>query len=226
MVDSAGARLLRIVLPPRCLLCGATGANGRDLCAGCAGDLAINHPCCPRCALPLETPAPICGECLRHEPPFATCHAPFVYGHPLDLLERRFKFGGDLAAGRVLGEIFADRLRAEQATLPKVLVPVPLHDARLRERGYNQSLELARPLARTFGLPLRHDIVRRIKATPPQTGLDAPTRRRNLRDAFSIVDGSELPDHIAIIDDVMTTGATVRACALALRRTGVARIDV
>ncbi|MGA8278346.1 MAG: ComF family protein [Rhodanobacteraceae bacterium] len=224
-VHGMGARLLRMLLPPRCLLCAGAGADGRDLCAGCTGDLAINTPCCPRCALPLEAPAPICGECLRHEPPFAACYAPFRYGHPLDLLEGRFKFGGDLAAGRVLGELFADRLRADRVNLPRLLVPVPLHESRLRDRGYNQALELARPLARAFTLPLRHDVLRRIRATPPQTGLDAPTRRRNLRSAFAITEGTRLPDHIAIIDDVMTTGATLRACALALRRAGVVHID-
>ncbi len=224
-VDGIADRLLRVLLPPRCLLCGAAGAGGRDLCAGCAADIAFNTPCCPRCALPLEAPAPLCGECLKREPPFASAWAPFRYGHPLDLLEARFKFRADLAAGRVLAGLLADRACADVPSLPELVVPVPLHPARLRERGYNQALELARPLARALAIPLRHDLLVRTRATPPQTGFDAQTRRRNLRGAFAVAPGSVLPAHVALVDDVMTTGATLHECARVLRRAGVARVD-
>src|SRR5665213_3735618 len=88
-VDNVATAAMRIAVPPRCLLCGAVGVAQRDLCAGCAGDLILNAVCCPRCALPLATPAPLCGECLAHEAPFTTAWAPFVYAHPLDLLETR-----------------------------------------------------------------------------------------------------------------------------------------
>lgn len=226
MVDSLAARALRLVLPPRCLLCGAPGAEGRDLCAGCAGDFALNAVCCPRCALPLQAPAPLCGECLKREPPFASAWAPLRYGHPLDLLEARFKFHADLAAGRVLSALMIERAAVDAPARPELLIPVPLHAARLRERGYNQALELAQPLARAFALPLRADLLVRTRATPPQTGLDAKTRRRNLRGAFSVADGARLPGHVALVDDVMTTGATLRECARVLRAAGVARVDV
>lgn len=226
LVDDIADRLLLIVLPLRCLLCGAPGADGRDLCAGCAGDLALNTPCCPRCALPLETDSPLCGECLQREPPFATAWAPFRYGHPLDLLETRFKFGRDLAAGRVLGELMIERARCDVPALPDVLIPVPLHRARLRQRGYNQALELARPLASALGIALRPDLLLRPKATPPQTGLDASARRRNLRGAFTLAADAALPAHVALLDDVMTTGATLREAAQLLTRAGVARVDV
>lgn len=225
-VDGWAARALRLLLPPRCLLCGAAGADGRDLCAGCAADLAPNVLPCPRCALPLPAPAPLCGECLVRAPPFERAWAPFVYGHPLDLLEMRFKFEADLAAGCVLSWLMAGRAPFDAPERPDLLIPVPLHAARLRERGYNQALELARPLARAFAIPLRDDVLLRTRATPPQTGLDAKTRRRNLRGAFAVVPAAVLPDHVALADDVMTTGATLRECARVLRRAGVARVDV
>lgn len=225
-VDGIATRALRLVLPPRCLLCGAAGAEGRDLCAGCAGDFSPNTPCCPRCALPLKTPAPLCGECLKREPPFAAAWVPFRYGHPLDLLEARFKFRGDLAAGRVLADLMLERASVDAPTLPLMLIPVPLHRTRLRERGYNQALELARPLARALNIPIGHDFFERTKATPPQTGLDAKARRRNLRDAFAVAMEAPLPAHIVLFDDVMTTGATLRACAHVLTQAGVRRVDV
>lgn len=225
-VDGIAARLLRIALPPRCLLCGAPGADGRDLCAGCTGDLAINTPCCPRCALPLEIAASLCGECLQREPPFAAAWAPFRYGHPLDLLETRFKFGRDLAAGRVLAELMMMRASVDAPARPALLIPVPLHVARLRERGYNQALELAKPLAQALGIALRHDLLVRSKATPPQTGLDAKARRRNLRGAFALVPNAALPGHVVLFDDVMTTGTTLREAARVLLRGGATRVDV
>lgn len=215
-----------MVLPARCLLCGAAGDRGRDLCAGCRRDLLPNRPCCPRCALPLAAAAPACGECLRSEPPFAAAWAPFRYAHPLDLLEARFKFHADLAAGRVLASLMIERLAADAPARPEVIVPVPLHHARLGERGYNQALELARPLARASGIRMCHDLLRRVRATPAQTGLDAKARRRNLRDAFALTATDELPEHVVLLDDVMTTGATLREAARCLGRAGVQRVDV
>jgi ComF family protein len=224
-VDGWAGRLLRVVLPWRCLLCGDRG-SGRDLCRGCARDIALNVPCCPRCALPLETPAPLCGECIEREPPFAAAWVPFPYGHPLDLLESRFKFRGDLAAGRVLASLMIERAEVEGPSRPDAIVAVPLHVSRLRERGYNQALELARPLARALGVRLETDLLRRVRATAAQTGLDAEARRRNLRDAFAIAATRAIPVHVALLDDVMTTGTTVRECARVLRRAGVERVDV
>jgi len=214
------------LLPPHCLLCGQVGSSQRDLCNACAADLLRNAVCCPRCALPLETAAPLCGECLQREPPFASAAVPFVYAAPLDQLITHLKFARNLAAGRVLSELWIDALRASAPPLPQALIPVPLHPDRLRERGYNQALELARPLAKTFALALRDDVLMRTRATAAQSNLDAPERQRNLRGAFVVVDGAALPAHVAVIDDVMTTGATLRECAHTLLRAGTARVDV
>ena len=219
-----GARLQRWLLPLRCLLCGAPGANGADLCAGCASELPRNVSCCARCALPLALPAALCGECQRRLPPWDAAWAPFRYAWPLDRLESRFKFGRDLAAGRVLAAQWQTQPRTLE--LPALILPVPLHQGRLRQRGYNQALELAAPLAKAFGVLIRPDLLQRIRATPAQTELDAVTRRRNLRGAFALREGATLPAHVAIVDDVMTTGATLAECARVLRRAGVQRIDV
>ena len=217
-------QLQRFVLPWRCLLCGAAGDHDIDLCADCAAELPRNRSCCVRCALPLVTPAVMCGECQRRAPPWDAAWAPFRYGWPLDRLESRYKFGADLAAGRVLSALW--RREPCPIDLPQLLLTVPLHRSRLRQRGYNQALELGRPLARELGVPLRHDVVQRLRRTDAQTELDALGRRRNVRGAFVMHPGIELPAHVAILDDVMTTGATLAECARVLKRAGVQRLDV
>ncbi|MEO8747686.1 MAG: ComF family protein [Rhodanobacter sp.] len=224
VLRQAWCELHRFVLPLRCLLCGAAGANGIDLCADCAAELPRNHSCCARCALPLATPAALCGECQQHPPPWDATWAPFRYGWPLDRLESRYKFGNDLAAGRALSTLW--QREPCPLELPSLLLPVPLHRGRLRRRGYNQALELARPLARALAVPLRHDILQRLRATDAQTELDAVHRRRNVRNAFGLLRGVSLPAHVAVLDDVMTTGATLAECSRLLRRAGVLRVDV
>jgi len=217
-------RLQFAVLPPHCLLCGQAGDDERDLCSACANDLTRNRVCCPRCALPLQTPAPLCGECLRREPPFAAAWAPFVYAAPIDQLLTRLKFGHSLAAGRVLAELWMDAAHDTPPARPDALIPVPLHERRLRERGYNQALELVRPLARALQIPLRADLLARTRATAAQSDLDADARRRNLKGAFRVAAG--VPACVAVVDDVMTTGATLRECAKVLLHAGAERVDV
>ena len=217
-------QLQRFVLPWRCLLCGAAGDHDIDLCVDCAAELPRNRSCCARCALPLATAALMCGECQRRAPPWSAAWAPFRYGWPLDRLESRYKFGADLAAGRVLSTLW--QREPCPIDLPQLLLTVPLHHSRLRQRGYNQALELARPLVRELGVPLRHDVLQRLRRTDAQTELDAIGRRRNVRGAFAMRPGIELPAHIAILDDVMTTGATLAECARVLKRHGVRRVDV
>ena len=155
-------------------------------------------------------------------PPLDATWAAFLYAAPLDRLLPRYKFHGDLAAGRLLAQLMADAWPG--GARPQALVPIPLHQARLRQRGYDQALELARPLATALDLPLRCDLLQRVRATAAQSELDAAARRRNLRGAFR-AGGRGLPAHVALVDDVMTTGATVHAAAEALRRAGVARVD-
>ncbi len=227
----------RLFWPPTCLLCGDPGAHGRDLCAPCADTLPWNALACSRCALPLPGIAPasgenhcaadgsalVCGGCLQSPPPVASTRAAFVYGFPVDRLLPRLKFHQGLASGRLLSQLAADAFA--HADRPQALVPIPLHRARLRARGYDQALELARPLAHALELPLRDDLLQRARHTAPQSQLDAGGRRRNLRGAFVVQARTTLPAHVALFDDVMTTGATLHAAAKALRRAGVARVD-
>ncbi|MCL6713039.1 ComF family protein [Pseudomonas sp. R2.Fl] len=221
-VDNWLTSLGHALLPPRCLVCREHGGNGLDLCPICFDSLPWNRTACDRCALPLSTPGR-CGQCLRQPPPLDATRAVFLYAAPLDRLLPRLKFHRDLAAGRLLAELMAGSLDPEPR--PDVLVPVPLHRDRLRQRGYDQGLELARPLARRLELPLLPDALRRVRNTAPQSELDAHGRRRNLRGAFQAAATATLPDHVALIDDVMTTGQTLHAAAAALRRAGVARVD-
>ncbi|MFC4727168.1 ComF family protein [Coralloluteibacterium thermophilus] len=228
-VDEWLGALGHLLLPPRCLVCAEPGEDRRDLCAACTLALPYNVHACLACGLPLPAAAgdALCGRCLRRPPPFAATVAPLLYAAPLDRLLPRLKFHADLAAGRVLADLLGDAVQArldQGLPRPQALVPVPLHRARLRERGYDQALELARPLARRFGLPLRADLLRRTAPTRAQSRLDAAARARNVRRAFSAA--SPAPAHVALVDDVMTTGATLGACAHALLRAGAERIDV
>jgi ComF family protein len=222
MVDG-WRRLLRRAWPAHCLACGGRGEVGRDLCAACHAGLPWLQVACPRCALPLPAPAEACGECLRNPPPLDAVHAAFVYAPPLDRLLPRFKFHGDLAAGRLLAAL----MRETAPSIPDgaVIVPIPLHRKRLRMRGYDQALELARPLAATCGLPLRDGLLHRARATDAQSRLHADQRKRNLRNAFSVNAKASLPASAVLVDDVMTTGATLQAAAKALRRAGVKRVE-
>lgn len=164
-----------------------------------------------------------CGDCLRRSPALTHTRAVFIYGFPLDRLIPRFKFHRDLAAGRLMAELMASAL--ESTSRPDAIVPVPLHARRMRERGYDQALELARPLAAALGLPLRSDLLQRVRATAPQSELDAGQRQRNLAKAFAARNEATPLRHVALVDDVMTTGATVEAAARALRGAGVQRVD-
>ncbi len=212
----------RWLLPPRCLICRESGAYGLDLCLNCTQSLPWNHAACVRCGLPLPVPGE-CGACLTDPPPVTSTTAVFVYGFPLDRLVPRFKFHQDLAAGRLLAEMAAGPLG--KAPRPDALIPIPLHAHRLRERGYDQALELARPLARTLSLPLHADRLVRHRATAAQSELHADARKRNVARAFGIAGTALLPAHVALLDDVMTTGATLHAAARTLHAAGVRRVD-
>lgn len=223
MVD-AWQGLLRALLPPRCLLCGGTGHDGIDLCAACRVDLIRNTSFCARCAVPMPTPSDLCGACQKHLPPWTAAWAPFTYAWPLDRLETRFKYSSNLACGRVLSHLWSQC--PAPPPLPAWIVPVPLHASRLRQRGYNQTMELARPLARTLRVPLVSDALIRSRDTSAQTTLDAKARKRNVRGAFVVNNEMDWPDHVVVLDDVMTTGATLAECSRVLLKAGVVRIDV
>jgi ComF family protein len=213
-------------LPQRCLACGESTQRG-SLCVDCLVALPLNRCACPRCALPLPQSAPLCGSCIRKAPPQSRTLAPLLYAEPVDQLLTGFKFSQRLAAGQAFSDLLAQSARA-QGLLDDVslAIPIPLHRDRLRERGYNQSLELLRPLLRASKLRMQHRALSRQRSTQPQTGLDAIERRKNLRHAFvarrDLVDGQR----ILLLDDVITTGATVAEAARTLLAAGALEVRV
>lgn len=218
--------LVDALLPARCVLC---GEQGTALCAPCQAMLPRNAQACARCALPMAQAEAECARCQRHPPPFDLAYSAWRYAPPLDSLVQKAKFGASLACLQVLtaglGETLDGHLCTRELGAPEALLPIPLHLSRLRQRGYNQAAEIARCLSRRLRLPVRRDLLLRVRATAPQPGLGLRERRRNLRGAFALGTG-ELPAHVALIDDVMTSGATVGAAAMLLRSAGVQRIEV
>lgn len=218
------------VMPPICVLCGEVGIHlpmgVRDLCLACQKSLPWVESQCARCALPLSVTAveALCGRCQTQPPAFESCLSPFRYHVPVDHLLQGLKFNGRLAQARLLGELMADWLGSVVESPPDQLIPVPLHADRLRERGFNQAVELAHPIAKHFGLPLNLHGVRRILATPPQSDLSRKERLKNIRGAFEVV--RPVRGHVAIIDDVMTTGSTADELAKTLLRAGAERVEV
>lgn len=229
MVDHWLQSAQGLIFPSSCILCGARGQRPTlDLCSGCAADLPANVPACARCAAPLageEQLALECGKCLVRAPVFDRAFVPFRYAYPVDHVVKAFKYRGALAWGRVLGTLLAQQLRANGSSLPQALIPVPLHAERHRERGFNQAHELARPLSRLLGIAIDDRLCRRVRATHDQTELDARQRRKNLRRAFEVVRATRFR-HVALIDDVLTTGSTVSELARTLKRAGVRIVDV
>ncbi len=213
--------------PGTCVLCGDPSRRALDLCLGCEDDLPHLGPQCARCALPLAPTADgaICGQCSREPPAFAATLIPYRYAAPLDHLIQRFKHRGDLATGRVLSQLLVRHIGDALRRRPDVIAPMPLHWRRSAWRGFNQAVELGSELARALELPWDPRLVARSKPTPAQQQLDRSARRRNLRDAF-VVQNKVVGLSVALVDDVMTTGATAHGIATCLRQAGAAEVQI
>ncbi|MCG6871375.1 MAG: ComF family protein [Gammaproteobacteria bacterium] len=217
--------------PRRCAACQAT-AGEDGLCPGCRARLAAERlPAtgrCPRCAraLPTRTAPVACGSCQHDPPPFERVITAGSYASPLRELVWRLKFRQQLHAASVLGRLLADAVRAAGGPLPERLVPVPLHRRRLQRRGFNQSLEIARVSARRLGnLPVDNHCLVRQRATATQSRLARAARAGNLRGAFAVAAPLPAGCRVAAVDDVMTSGHTLRAFSDCLRRAGAGRVD-
>ncbi len=216
------------LLPRLCPACGDPAGPGRELCPGCEQSLPILQHACPRCAIPYEQAQTHgeCGACQKQPPAYTRAIALYRYAPPVDYFIRELKFRQQLGLARMLGEQLARRLVAESVR-PDVIIPIPLHRARLRERGYNQSLEIARPLARALGVPLDFRSLVRVRATAPQTGMTIAERRKNLRGAFALRHIDAVRElRVALVDDVMTTGSTVQAAAHCVRAAGAQEVEI
>ena len=166
-----------------------------------------------------------CGECQTHPPAYVCTRGAFRYASPVDKLIQHLKYHDRLELSRLLGGYLAEHLQTLNDPLPDVVVPVPLHSSRLRERGYNQSLEIARFVARPLELPINWKDAQRIRATMPQTELPRDQRRKNVRGAF-MAGGAFAGRRVAIVDDVMTSGHTADALADSLLRSGAVEVRV
>ena len=209
------------LFPTHCDLCLAPTHGSQPICPGCYRELPWLAPGCTSCAEPLPTLHPgQCETCLRHPPALDACHALFSYQAPVDQWIRRLKFHQELTLARLLGGMLAEQFRASEDAW---LVPVPLHPRRLRQRGFNQALEIARPL-QASGYRIEARCVSRTRDTPPQSKLAAKKRRHNLHDAFTLrhnVSGQR----IVLIDDVFTTGTTLNTLAATLKRAGATHVE-
>lgn len=209
----------RLLPAQPCLLCGASSQAG-VWCEDCNANLPhIISPRCPICALPSPN-GQICGHCLSNPPPVDFTVAAFDYAFPINRLIQTFKYAQHLA----LAQKLADALDQRIITLPDAIIPMPLHPLRLQDRGFNQSLLLAQRIAQKRNIPLLRHAAQRIRHTPPQSTLDWKARSKNLRQAF-ICNADLTGKHLAIVDDVMTSGASINELALCLRKAGAQTIS-
>jgi ComF family protein len=209
------AKLARLVFGGACFIC--RGAARETLCSSCDADLPrLVQPVCPRCAV--ESPSgAVCGRCLAQPPHFDATHAALAYAFPADALVHALKFRGELALAPLLGKLLLEKVASHGFDC---VIPVPLSSQRLRERGYNQAVEIARHLG---AMKLEINACARERDAPPQAGLDREARRRNVRGAFRCA-RSFAGERVALVDDVMTTGATLDELARALKAAGAASV--
>ncbi|WP_460926803.1 phosphoribosyltransferase family protein [Pseudomonas sp. MC6] len=213
-----------------CLLCDEPAEAEMPICVACETDLPWLGEQCITCALPLSTADLTCGECLLEPPAFEQVVVPWLYGFPVDSLITRFKHNAKWPFGHLLADVLGEYLLHrfdEGLPRPDALLPVPLASKRLRQRGFNQAAMLARWLSQSLDLPCEEQVLRRVKETDAQQDLDAKARKRNLLQAFSLNPDAQVKGrHLALIDDVLTTGATAQALARLLMNAGAARVDV
>lgn len=217
-------------MPHVCILCKTITPQPHDLCLPCSKDLPILKHNCQVCAnnLPSTSQSPLCGQCLQKKPPFDTTHGLFLYEPPIPKLILDLKFHEALTHAKLLGELLAEKILHEwyrETSLPTAIIPIPLHPDRLKERGFNQAIEIARPIAKALDLPLFLQHAIRVKSTQPQATLPASERNLNIKNAF-LIKKSVKNHHIAVVDDVITTGSTVYEFCRLLKKHGAAKISV
>ena len=219
-------------LPGTCVVCKKPTYRQADLCHSCEIQMPLLVDPCRSCGLPLPPgySGKYCGTCIAFTPPWSLFSAPFCYSPPVSALVPAFKYQGRLVAGRVLTQCLVRHLQEDYRNRqwPSLIIPAPLHRSRIRERGFNQALEISRWLSNALGLPLdRHSVIRK-RPTEKQTGLSASARKLNLRGAFQVVPDSKINRGVSVVlvDDVVTTGVTITELARVLRKAGIEDIHV
>lgn len=220
-----------LLFPACCVLCNAKSKRNIDLCHECEQDLPWAIQVCVQCGQTMPKnnyEQQLCGQCIQKHSIIRRILPLCDYQAPLDNLITAAKFHGQLAYSHLFGELIAKRVREDwykHQDLPDIIIAMPLHKKRLRERGYNQALEIAKPVAKQLKIRLNLNSCQRSKATTAQTELTANARAQNVKGAF-IVRHPITAKHVAIIDDVVTTGHTVNELAHCLKQAGVSIIDV
>lgn len=211
------------MLVSNCLLCASRVDNGKSLvCQRCMTDLPWQTGSrCPQCGVAVATDR-ICGHCLQSPPAFDATISVFTYAYPLDAILQQYKYANRLIVAELFGKLLAEAL--SRAPLPDVVIPMPLHPHRLKERGFNQSVEMAKVMGRERKLAIDVNLCRRIRLSPPQASLPLKQRIKNMRNAFTC-DGRLDGLKVALVDDVMTTGASLNALAEAVKKAGAATVQ-
>lgn len=227
-----GKKLEAMLFPYLCVLCLKASDTTKDLCSVCDGTLPRLLLACRQCGNRLisfsDQPSGwICGHCLKNPPAYDFMMPLFEYAEPVDRFIHRLKFQKKLMYARLLGELMSEALllRYQKQALPECIIPVPLHLERLRDRGFNQSLELAHPIAKKLNIPLEPFLYRRVKNTQQQSSIPIDQRKQNVKQAF-VKQGNRRYQRVAILDDVVTTGFTVEALSCALKEEGVKEVTV
>lgn len=226
---------LRALINPHCEICGELHPfihHQLRICQGCRDDLSWICSCCQCCGMPLNVDAKRCGACLKQKPNYHHTAIPWRYEFPVAALIRAYKHQGQSSYGRLLSDLLAEFLKQHYANQhgadcrwPQALLPVPLHRNRERQRGFNQAAEIAGHLAQQLNLPLLDELIIRQRDTASQQGLNRKQRKQNLKHAFHAIQATGFR-RIAIVDDVVTTGATADAVAERLQQLGVSDIHV
>lgn len=231
MIASRVYNWLKNNLSQSCMLClSRTRLNHHGICDGCLGELPWLLHACRQCALPLDGMADLCGQCLSRPPAFSRSLAVFSYRFPVDRLIVAFKHHDQLGYGRLLAGQLLEQVRhadRQLHPLPDLLLPMPLHPRRQARRGFNQALELCRPLAAGLDIPLAHNLLLRTRNTRTQQTLNASERQLNLHGAFHCPQPEKIAGlHLALVDDVMTTGTSADEAARTLIQAGAAGVSI
>ena len=212
-----------IIFKSSCLLCASPQANNHGLCSPCLNELPW-HPTssCPQCGL--SSSGQLCGSCISAPPDFDATQSVFLYQYPIDKMMQRYKYGNMLNISHTFGQLLADKSSFEAIDL---IIPMPMHPARLKERGFNQALEIAKVLTKNCKDKLDYKSVERQTLTPPQASLPLKERVKNIKGAFKV--NAEITEkftgkRIAIVDDVMTTGASLNELAKTLKKAGASHV--
>jgi len=216
------------LFPTSCIFCAKKAERLIDLCSACQNGLLTLDVQCIYCAQPLDiqaTEQQICGRCQKVPRAFNKVYAPYLHQGEIRYLINQLKFEKAYKNSKLLGLLLADFLLSKKAPLPDCIIPVPLHTERYRQRGYNQTLEIAKVISKELSIPIEHKICLRTQNTPHQISLSLKQRHQNIRGAFSVKQAITA-DHIAILDDVMTTGATANELAKTLKAAGAKKVDI